>query len=247
VAADSRTRFRGKLYDGREKLYLAATQAPIVFAITGSGDFPEPFPGGIDPESWLLNCTYAFRGKDFVESHLGSHDYFQLGSASLEEIGRALAVAYAGFFSRFPAKAAEFSGGHICRLVLCQVNSSDAEMRFGSIGVLTDEKCITAVTDPRFVAYRQTDAKAFERVGEVGYVDEHVLNGYGRRFLAAEEAIWESKQFVRDVRGHEAALISRAVISAAEQTSATIPLPSGNGIGGPVSCLLVTTNSVVQI
>jgi hypothetical protein len=247
VAADSRTRFRQKLYDVREKLHLADTQAPIVFAITGSGDFPDELPARVDPELWLRQCSYSFRGKDVVQTYLKRSPEFLLINASLDEIARALADAYSKFFLRFRSKIAEFTGQCFCRLVLCQVNPTDGEMRFGSIGLMLDENGIASVGDSRLVKFCATDAKTLELIGEVGYVDEHVLNGHGRRFLSAEEGIWKSKDLIQDLEGHEAALIARSIIAAAEKTSETIPIPSGSGIGGAVSCLLVTATSVMPI
>jgi hypothetical protein len=134
VAADSRTRFRGKFYDVREKLHCAQTRAPIVFAITGSGDFPEGLPAGVAPEDWLRKCSYAFRGKDVVHTYLESHPEFLLSSSGLGEMARALAIAYSEFFRRFSDRVEEFIGRYFCRLVICQVNPASGEMLLGSTG-----------------------------------------------------------------------------------------------------------------
>lgn len=248
VAADSRTRFRGKLYDVRDKLHRADTRAPIVFAITGSGDFPDALPVGVAPEFWLRHCSYAFRGKDIVQTHLERSPEFLLSEVSLHEVARTLAVAYCGFFLHFPTKATEFEGHGICRLALCQVNPADGEMRFGSIGLAIDADGLAGTSDSRFVAYQRTYSKSYELIGETDFVIEHVLNGAGLQFIASEDlATWEAKRFVHDVKGHEAAHLARSIIAAADKISETIPLPSGNGIGGPVSSLLVTATSVLPI
>jgi hypothetical protein len=248
VAADSRTRFREKLYDVREKLHRAHTHAPIVFAITGSGDFPDELPARADPEWWLRHCTYAFRGKDIIQAYLMRHPDFIVSSVSLETIAQELSGAYSAFLARFPTLAAQNVGHGICRLVLCQVNPIGGAMLFGSIELVIDVNGIATPANPRFVPHLRTDFKTLERIGAAAYVDEHVLNGQGSRFIAAEDlAILEANGLVQDLKGHEAARIARSIIAAAEKTSETIPLPSGNGIGGPISCLLVTATSVMPI
>jgi hypothetical protein len=99
---------------------------------------------------------------------------------------------------------------------------------------MADEDGIASVADSRLVSFRQTDGKTHEAAGEVEYVNEHVLSGAGFRFIASEAiATWEAKRLVYDVKAHEAVHLARSIIAAADKISETLPLPSGNGIGGP--------------
>jgi hypothetical protein len=248
VAADSRTRLRGKFYDCREKLHVAGTRAPFVFAITGSGEFPCAIPHGIDPEPHLRDGPYAFRGRDAVLAYCERNPDFVISCAGLELIGQGLATGYSEFLARHPTKADECIGQCICRVVLCQVDPVGGELLIASIAIAIDADRRASPTAPTFHRVTSTDAAVCLFFGEVGYVVEHVENGAGRRFVPPDaESLWASMGLVRDLRAHQAVRLAVFIVKAAEQISAEIPLPSGNGIGGPVRTLLVTATAVVPL
>lgn len=248
VAADSRTTFRGKFYDCREKLHVASTRTPIVFAITGSGEFPWSIPHGADPEPYLRNGPFAFRGRDSVLGYFDRDPHFVVSSTSIELIGKELATGFSDFLARYPNKATEFLGKNACRLVACQVDQASGDLLVASIAIAIDPCGNAAPTAPWFAQYKSADATACLFFGEVNYVVEHIQNGAGRRFLPQHaESIWSDMDIVQRLRSHEAARLARSIVAAVEKNSETIPIPGGIGIGGAVSSLLVTATSVMPI
>jgi hypothetical protein len=248
VAADSRTRFRDKFYDCREKLHVSATRAPIVFAITGSGEFPWSVPPGVDPEESLRNGPFAFRGRDSVLAYLERDPDWVISNTGLESIGKELATGFSKFLACYPAKARDFIGKNICLLVLCQIAPVSGELLVGSIAIGIDPNQIACPKAPWFSRFTPPDATDSLFFGARDYVVDHVQHGAGRQFLSQDaESIWSGMGIVQNLRAHEAARLARSIIAATEKISETTTIPDGIGIGGPVSCRLVTVTSAEAI
>lgn len=175
VSADSRTKIRDKFVDGRRKLHVAPTNAPLVFAITGSPDFADPLPPGMAPEDWLPVATYAFRGKDVVASHLAQRHDFILSLPTLIEVAQTLGSGAGAFLSRWKDITTKFAGHGLCRLVLCQVDPVNQESLYGSVPIVVSSDSAVTLGDPRFLRYRATDDKDLQLNGEGEYVTEHIL------------------------------------------------------------------------
>jgi hypothetical protein len=248
IAADSRTRMRDALYDGREKLHVAGVRSPIAFAVTGAADFPDFLPEGRSPENWLQNCTYAFRSKNVVQSYLSAHNEFAIDDKALIDIGLDLAERVSDFFFIYEDVAHQFHGKTLSLLVLNQVSPSDDSLLSGSIPISIDSHGVASPGSPMVSRFMSTDIAKPLLFGEADYVVEHVKNGGGRQFVRPEmSSLWDATTLVRDMSPHRAADLSREIISAAERTSQSIPLPSGNGIGGDGTAMLVSRDSVIYL
>ena len=68
VAADSRGTVGREFIGGREKVHVAWTRPPLVYAITGAADFLATPASGTSRAAWLERPCYVFRSSDVVRA-----------------------------------------------------------------------------------------------------------------------------------------------------------------------------------
>ena len=240
MAADSRALYEGHFYDYREKLHVGRGQGPIGFAVTGSADFPWTIAPGYSPAEWLPHVPYFFRAKDKVQTYLERNPGVVLNHEAIHEVAHFLALSVVDFFTEQPEICARHIGRDMCRLVLCQVDPLNDEPLYGAITLSIDLHRKVSLTNPRFMRYRAIDTVECELNGEGEYVTHHVVNGEGRHFIHNDDAeLWAQRGEIRNFGKADAARYAAALIRAAEQTTERFPIPSGSGIGGRVTTLLV--------
>ncbi len=244
VAADSRGVVRGNPIDGRKKLHVASTRRPVVFAVTGAADFPHACPPNVEFIDWMTDPLYVFRASDCVRSYLGRNPSFVLTEVALSAVAVDLAGAVSVFLSRCPQKLDEFSGRDICVLVVCQTESRESSL-CGSVGLSVKPDGEVVLCTPTVRRYRSTDEKHLDFFGEWQYAWDVVVQGEGKQFLREEETlIWNARRLVKDLSGFEGARFASSIIEAAARTTAFVPIPSGSGIGGAVTALILTSTDV---
>ena len=246
VASDSRGMIRGRPIDTRQKLQIANTKRPTVFVITGAPDFPLQCPPEVPPEVWFANPLYLFRSCDVLQAYFAAHPDFRLSATSLHEAARSLADAASAFLKACPAKRQEFAYKNLSYVVICQADHDGLMCRGVCLAVDGDGQVSPADTADRY--WKSGYPKDFELFGSSDYVIEHVLNGEGQRFLVGSAVSnWDQKQLIAEVRTLDAAQWAATLIKATEQMTALKPIPSGAGIGGPVSCLLLTESDASAV
>ena len=62
------SRYRWTFIGGREKVHIAWTRPPLVYAITGAADFPATPASGTSRATWLERPCYVFRSSDVVRA-----------------------------------------------------------------------------------------------------------------------------------------------------------------------------------
>ena len=247
VAADSRSTVLGQNFDGIGKLQIARTHRPILVTITGTSDFADPPPPGVSLKEWMPKATYQYRGNPFVQTLLEKRPEISLSHTSAAEVASALASSLNEFLGARPALTVQYVSQDLCRLVLCQ-ESTDGVMLFASVPLVVDDRGHVEAQATTFKRYGGQDGKVMEFIGEDRYTTEHVLGSHGTHLLDQRAAdILNAKGFIRDFRSTDAAWLAQAIIKAAEATTKIVPVPSGNGIGGPVAIYLVTAKHVSPI
>lgn len=247
VAADSRSTVLGQSYDGAEKLQLANTETPTLVTITGTSDFANAPPPGVSLMDWMPKATYKYRGTAFVVSYLGKRQRISLSETTLMETAKALTVSLQDFLKSEPLMAAQFSNKELCRLVLCQASAKRGQI-YGTVALRVDAKGLVSVESPLVKVFRDGDPKSLEFIGEDRYVVENVFGGVGQRFLSQESvSIWNKKNNVSDFAATDAARLATAILRATELTTGIVPVPSGNGVGGPTRVYVVTPKRVSAV
>lgn len=246
IAADSRGMVGGRPLDIRQKLQIANTTQPTVFAITGAPDFPASCPPEIPPEVWFANPLYVFRSCEVLQEYFAAHPEFRLTATSLNEATCSLAAAASAFLKACPAKLQEFANKNLSYVVICQAGPDGLMCRGVCLAVDGDGQVSPAGAAERY--WKSGYPKDFEFFGSRDYVLDNVLNGEGQRFLVGDAvSTWNQKQLIAEVRALDGARLAAILIKAAEQMTALKPIPGGAGIGGPVRCLLVTASDVSTV
>lgn len=248
VASDLRSTVGGKFFDGREKLHVVNTFAPIVFAFTGAPDFANPPPAGAELEDWVPRVSYAFRASDLVRSFLEGRRDFVLTDLSLRDVAVYVLAGARDFLGRRPQALNIFLGRELCRLALCQADAGGSASLYGSAVLKVELNGDIVLSQAQFTRYLPTDEMDFQLIGEARYVTRFVFDGPGRCFLTAEaQSLLKANVMIGQFQADEADRLATAIIDAAERTSALIPIPSGHGIGGGVRRLLLTATEAVLL
>jgi hypothetical protein len=244
IAADSRGVVGGHFIDGRRKLHVASTTQPVVFALTGTADFPEACPPGVAFIKWMTNPPYVFRASESVLTHLARNPTFVLTETGLYGTAMALSEAVSAFLERFPKKLNEYSGSDICTLLMCQTENRENTV-CGSVGLSIDAEGAFVLSKLTLIRYRSSDDKALQLFGEGRYAEHVVLHGDGTKFMRAEDtSMWNSRRLVSDLSGLDGAHFASSIIEATARATLVAPLPSGGGVGGPVTAVLLTSTDV---
>lgn len=232
IAADSRGMVRGRFIDGRRKLNVADTATPLVFAMTGSTDFPDHCPYGADPDAWFANPAYAFRTSEAVREYLHAHPEFVLNETTIREATRALMMAVdVGLYSRFPQMRFNRAGQDLCCLIICEAEAGGTFAVAWACLAFDADSCLF-MREPIIWRYRPLNEKACLPFGEYEYVKEHVFEGEERKLISEEiVSSWNSRQYIKEVSGSEGAQVVSAIIEAAERMTELPSISSGSGIG----------------
>jgi hypothetical protein len=247
IAADSRSTVQGQYLDGVVKLHVARTKRPIVVSITGTSDFAHAPPAGISLQDWFPKATYEYRGTSFVQAYLDNRPDTVLSASVASTVAEAFATSLGAYFDTRPAMKSRFVRQDLCRLVLAQAGS-DGSMLYASVPLSLDSEGRVIVGANTFKAYRPHDEKAMEYIGEDRYTTEHVLGSHGTHLLDQRAAdLWNVARRIDDMSAADASFVAAAIIRAAEETTRVVPVPSGNGIGGPPMAYLITSQTVVSL
>jgi hypothetical protein len=246
VTADSRTTVAGEYFDGRVKLYPIDTAPALVFTITGHSDFIPLPPPGTTMREWFPRAPYRFRGRDVVEAALRAAPSSLVTVATVGVVATRLASALDGYFAGWPAARGSFIDRDVCRLAVFQVHGD--VMLAGSVLVRMTTSGGVVADGPALKTYTKDSPKDFYLVGEDTYAMTHVLRtggGVGSQFFPDRAAtIFNKAQRVKDITASDGAFLAQAIIQATSATTALVPVPSGNGIGGPVHGYVVSPTAI---
>jgi hypothetical protein len=232
---------RDQHFDGTAKLHVAGVGRPTLFTITGTGDFADTPPIPMPLAEWMPVATYQYRGSAFIKAHLERERSRPVSHEGVLEAGEALVSSLNDYFDDRPAVGLAYRGQELCRLVLFQA-SSEGCMRWASVPVSVDGKGRAGLSRSQasFVQYLASDPKTLSYFGEDRYTTEHVIS---KGALSQETAaIWNSRTRISEIGADEGAEIARGIIGAAELATRSVAVPSGNGIGGPVTIYLLGLN-----
>lgn len=248
VAADSRTTAAGEFIDGKPKLGVAGSSQRLLFTITGISEFIDPPPPGTSIREWIRVAPVRYDGAAFVNHHLRDHPIPALTESALASVGTALAASVTDYFRRRPAAAVNFRGRELCRLGLFQFDERRLHALLGSALIVVDDSGAALAQPPVVERIRQDDPKRLWFMGEDQYAKQHVLSGVGGQFIPRRVApIWNGARYVRDLDTSQAAEFARGFIVAAAMTTALVPVPSGNGIGGRVDVYILTSGAAKAV
>jgi hypothetical protein len=243
IGADSRATAGGEYFDSEQKLCLVETKPPVVFTITGTSDFLDQPPSGVSIRDWFPRAPFRFRGSDVVETAIWNAPAAEDPLSRLTVGASALASSLGQYFSRVPAAGALFRGRDVCQLVVA--GSQNAALACASVVIVEHENGSVVVEAPNLRVYQSDSSVIADLFGESEYVLTHVLQGPGSlRLPVLVRGILNDPPRVWELGGREGVLSVRAIIQASEAMTSVVPVPSGNGIGGPVQGYLVTGTSV---
>jgi hypothetical protein len=240
VAADSRTTVMGQFVDGVEKLEVFMGSRPILFTVTGNGNFIELPSPRIPLDDWIKNGPYKFRMSSVVEAYLRGHSAIELPAADLSDLAENMASALA---AGVPELVPRFIGEEVCRLWMFQADARNRAYYIASIVIVVRSDGRTAATMNPIKRLTLDSPKALELMGESEYAMANVVNA--RRLSDDSAAIWNRAARVGDITLKDAAYFARNVIEATAKATERIPAPSG--IGGPVQMYVVGLRSVRRL
>lgn len=145
------------------------------------------------------------------------------------------------FFAQHPpGLLRRYSGVGLFRAVVFQCTGEPTSCLIATFLVLISNVGEIKTSDHVVRVFGREEPFEVCKFGETDYVNEHVLSGSGRMHLPQKffDLVGSSCR-IGDLSVCDAEIIANALISAAEITSATIPIPSGVGIGGGTTTLLV--------
>lgn len=248
VAADRRATVHGQTIDGDSKLAVLNGSPVTVIAVTGAGEFIAPPRAGQSTASWLAQAPRLFDARSVLEKAIEQRGR-KLSADMLAGIADDLVSELRSFFNRRqPALLARYAGTDLCRAVIfqCRGGSPPARVMATFTVTISNSREISAAGDlvRTFAPEEPFEVCSF---GETEYVIEHVLNGSGRAALSPKLKrllALASSVRVADLQVAEAEYVARGLIMAAEVTSASNPIPSGCGIGGGATVVLLRPDLV---
>lgn len=245
IAADSRATAAGRFIDDIDKIEVAPTDHPVVFALTGLTEFLAPCPDHLSLNEWVSELRFSFRARDIVNRYYALTPHFTLRQDSFTELARTLAVHYQRYLMTVPYLWPTLSCKPLCRLVACQINPQDHRPIYASVRFDLGRDGL-APTDLIVNTYSPTDPLDIILVGEGRYAVDHVLTGVGRPFMSEEAlALFEGDFQILDVTLDQADRLAISIIEATEATTALVPTPDRIGIGGPIQRAFLTSDQVV--
>jgi hypothetical protein len=244
IAADSRGTAAGRFIDHLQKIEVAPTRRPIVFALTGLTEFLSPCPNHLTLDQWISESRFSFRASDVVNSLFSSTPNFILSLDTFTELAQSLANQYQHYLMSDRRLRTTLVGKSLCRLAMCQIRPDDSTPVYASASI----DCRPDGAAPRdFIVntYLHTDPLEVILLGSGRYVIDHVLNGVGRPFLSDEAlTLYEGDFRIQDVTPDQVDRLAVSIIEATKTTTAYVPTPDGIGIGGPVQRAFLTSSQV---
>jgi hypothetical protein len=142
----------------------------------------------------------------------------------------------------------ELRDRELCRLAVFQAVSGTPRVSYGWVVLRMNTSGQVTAATPEFMTTNPSDVKKLYLLGEDKYTLEQVVGGRGQQFLTDDATRgWNAATLAKDLTPGGAAAIAAGIIRAAELTSTLVPIPSGNGIGGPIQAFLVSPEGISAI
>ena len=241
VAADRRSTLRGEQVDGASKLEALNGSPATVITVTGTGEFIGDPPAGQTAASWLANAPRKFDARLLLKTAIDRRER-TLDPETLRGVADELVSEFRTFFGSYPPTLlGRYAGAELCRAVIFQCRDGNPLSRIIATFAVTisNSQQISAANE---VVRIFASEEPFEvcKFGETEYVNEHVLAGRGRMSLSSKlTGLLTASSPVGAFPVADAEYVARGLIIAAEIASASIPIPSGSGIGGGMTVFLI--------
>lgn len=237
VAADSRFTFMGAACDGVFKLVTAQSAPHTVASVTGDSIFVAPPPAGVEPCRYLQTAPRLLDLSSIVRAYLHrGGDASQLSQAGL---AASCVEAVRRFQKKYPDALRAYRGREVASVVVAGYDPAHGRSTIGRFAILIDPRTGDAVTAASSnIVVDAGSPRGVWIFGASGYVDRHVYNGAGRRFLDPQTlAFLNERAPIGKVTVEQAQAVARNMIRATSREAEMERPPSG--IGGEMRVVVV--------
>jgi hypothetical protein len=244
VGADRRSTLRGEQVDGASKLEVLDGSPITAITVTGTGEFISDPPAGESAAFWLAKAPRHFDARAVVRTAINRRER-TLEPATIHGVADDLVSALRAFFNRHPPELlSRYAGEELCRAVMFQCRGNPPARVVATFTVAISKSREIGAADLVVRNFASTEPFEVCRFGETQYVDEHVLSDFGRASLTPKlKDLLSASPPIAEFSAADAELVAHGLIIAASATSSSIPIPSGNGIGGGVTVLLIRSDT----